>query len=395
MTSRPVCINWGVSSFYGWGIYGLNLVLNWLGDPDITPMSAAPLAPQDVVVDPLRAQALRAFFQNSRDLQAQLEPFRGGAAAVSGPVLSFFGEAFTPAPVVHDVTVTGEPTLAVTFFETAQLSPGAANRAAAYPVVVTGSTWNTEILRAHGLTNVRLVVQGIDPSLFHLAPRIGYSDRFLVFSGGKLERRKGQDIVIAAFRRFAERHPEALLVTAWHSHVPQFARTLDAGGLTGPVPFTAGGQADVAGWALANGVGADQMLDLGAVPNSQLPTLLREMDVAVFPNRAEGGTNLVAMECMACGVPVILSQNTGHLDLIEDDNCYPLVQQGELSGREAGVAGVAGWGESDVDEVLANLERVHARREEARVRGLRGAETLRRLTWADTARQMKAVILGG
>jgi glycosyltransferase involved in cell wall biosynthesis len=49
-----------------------------------------------------------------------------------------------------------------------------------------------------------------------------------------------------------------------------------------------------------------------------MPSVLQEMNVAVFPNRAEGGTNLVAMECMACGLPVILSGNTGHLDLIEN-----------------------------------------------------------------------------
>src|SRR6185312_7140413 len=81
-----------------------------------------------------------------------------------------------------------------------------------------------------------------------------------------------------------------------------------------------------------------------------------------------------------------------HLDLIEGDNCYPLAQQGALPGAEAGFEGVAGWGESDVDEIVESLERVYLRRAEARARGLRGAATLSRLTWADTARNMKALI---
>src|SRR6185312_7856169 len=160
------------------------------------------------------------------------------------------------------------------------------------------------------------------------------ADRFLVFSGGKLERRKGQDIVLAAFRVFAERHPEAMLVTAWRNAWPTPKSNIDESGLTAPLPFDAEGQADIAGWAAANGLGPGNFSDLGFVPNAQLPTILREMDAAVFANRAEGGTNLVAMECMACGVPTILSRNTGHLDLIEDDNCFPLTQQGELAGRE-------------------------------------------------------------
>ena len=58
-----------------------------------------------------------------------------------------------------------------------------------------------------------------------------------------------------------------------------------------------------------------------------MPEVLREVDVAVFPNRCEGGTNLVAMEALASGLTCILSKNTGHLDLIRADNCLPLATQ--------------------------------------------------------------------
>jgi glycosyltransferase involved in cell wall biosynthesis len=40
-------------------------------------------------------------------------------------------------------------------------------------------------------------------------------------------------------------------------------------------------------------------------------------DIAVFPNRAEGGTNLVAMECIASGIPTILNPETGQRDLLQ------------------------------------------------------------------------------
>jgi glycosyltransferase involved in cell wall biosynthesis len=125
-----------------------------------------------------------------------------------------------------------------------------------------------------------------------------------------------------------------------------------------------------------------------------MPPILREMDVAVFPNRSEGGTNLVAMECMACGVPTILSRNTGHLDLIEDGNCYALDRQAPVGGQGAGVGGTPGWGDSDVDEIVDALERAHADRSDARRRGLAGAATLSRFTWAATAARMKEIVLG-
>src|SRR3546814_1575573 len=55
--------------------------------------------------------------------------------------------------------------------------------------------------------------------------------------------------------------------------------------------------------------------------------IVREMDAALFLSRCEGGTNLVAMECMACGVPTVLSANTGHLDLVGSGVCIPLETQ--------------------------------------------------------------------
>ena len=214
------------------------------------------------------------------------------------------------------------------------------------------------------------------------------SDRFLVFSGGKLERRKGQDIVVAAFRAFAERHADATLVTAWHSPWPEAARSLDASGLAAPVPFRADRDVDVAGWAAASGIAPGQLIDLG------MPALLREMDVALCPSRCEPGTNLVAMEAMACGVPTILSANTGHLDLIEDANSYHLIRQTPSARTEEAPFGdLNGWGESDIEEIVEALETAYASREDARRRGLKGAETLAKLTWARTAAEMKAAIL--
>src|SRR5262249_9752728 len=156
---------------------------------------------------------------------------------------------------------------------------------------------------------------------------------------------------------------------------------------------TDGGALDVPAWAAASGISNNQILDLGSVPNMLMPPILREMNVAVFPNRAEGGTNLVAMECMACGVPVVLSRNTGHRDLIDGENCYTLDRQGPVPGAWTGVDGVEGWCESDVDEIVERLEQVFVDQAEARRRGARGANTLSALTWAATAKALKEIVL--
>lgn len=391
---RQVIIHWGISSFFGWGVYGLNLARAWVGDPEIEPLAALPIREADLVVDPLTRLVLRPFLERSRSLEAQLARYTGQEVRAEAVVLHALGNDMAPVPAAHGVRMRGRRTIGVVFFETALLAPEAVARARSWDTIVAGSTWNARVLEAHGVSRVRVVLQGIDPALFHPAPRRGlFRDRFLVFSGGKLELRKGQDLVLLAFRRFAERHPEALLVTAWHSPWPGLARTIEARGLVSPVVFAPDGRPDVRAWAEANGVRPGQVVDLGAVPNALLAPILRECDVALFPNRCEGGTNLVAMECMACGVPTILSANTGHLDLIEDDSCFPLRRQRGMDGVAAGFGDVPGWGESEVDEIVARLEEVHRDREEARRRGARGAERIGRFTWGRTAAAMKAIVL--
>lgn len=393
MRQRAI-INWGISSFFGWGVYGLNLALAWADDPAIEGLSAIPISPDAVAVDPLRKRALEPFFAASRGLVDQLAAVAGSRTAVDVPVLAALGNDFKMTPAAHGVHLGGNPDIGVVFFEIPQLDAETIERAKGFRRIVCGSTWNEKILREYGLDNVTTVIQGIDPTQFHPASRGRVmGGKFKIFSGGKLELRKGQDIVMDAFAKFAKRHPDAVLVTAWHSPWPQFARTLDISGRAAPVVFGDDGKVDVAAWAAANGIPSHQIMDLGAVPNAQMPALLREMDVALFPNRSEGGTNLVAMECMAAGVPTILSANTGHLDLIEPDVCYPLWNQTAVSGFGAGVGNTAGWGDSSTEEVLALLEQVYADRFEAERRGLAGARKLAEFTWGRTARAMRDIVL--
>jgi glycosyltransferase involved in cell wall biosynthesis len=392
---QRIIIGSGISSYFGWGIHGLNLALNWATDPDIEAVGALPIDPKQIVVDALRTQMLRPFLARSARFQANLEKFANRDATVKAPMIAAFGNGFKGAPAAHKVELKGQPTIAAIVFET-PLEPDAIARGRAFPLIVTASTWNERVLRAYGLDRVRTVFEGVDASYFHPAPRLGvFKDRFAIYSGGKAEFRKAQDIVLAAFKIFAERHAEAVLIAAWNSPWPRFAQSLDSTGLAAPVVFDGRGNLDVRAWVAANGIPAERVVILGPMPNTYVAPVLREMDVAIFPNRVEGGTNLVAMECMACGVPVILSRNTGHVDLIEYDNCFPLDDQRQEHNTWPGIDEVPGWGESEVGEVVERLEQVFSDSSEAKRRGLRGAETLAARTWAAHARQMKEIVFAG
>jgi glycosyltransferase involved in cell wall biosynthesis len=216
-------------------------------------------------------------------------------------------------------------------------------------------------------------------------------DRFVIFSGGKLEYRKGQDIVIEAFRRFQQRHPDALLLTAWHNIWHQTMHSIEQSGYVQGVPqVDASGTLQIAEWLSANGIPAGSVIDVGAIANPLVGQVVREADVALFPNRCEGGTNLAAMECLACGVPTILSANTGHRDLIRDGMGYALPTQQPI-GASAG-SSMHGWGESSVDEILEQLEWMYAHRDQARQKALNDAVTMQEWTWEKQVGRLLGVL---
>jgi glycosyltransferase involved in cell wall biosynthesis len=150
------------------------------------------------------------------------------------------------------------------------------------------------------------------------------------------------------------------------------------------------GRLRVASWVAANGVPPEAFYGLGFLTRDVIPFVLAECDVAVFPNRAEDATNLVAMEAMACGVPVVLSANTGHLDLIQPGLCLTLDEQRPLTnprGRRSG------WCESSVDELVTRMETVRTApiaAREAAAQAMRFMHTER--TWQGFAARVLAEV---
>ena len=144
---------------------------------------------------------------------------------------------------------------------------------------------------------------------------------------------------------------------------------------------------DIVGWLEQNGIPRDAVHDFGIFPNHLMPEAFAQSDVALFTNRCEGGTNLVAMEAMACGVPCIIAANTGQLDLIDDGNCIPLLRQGPVE-KTLGFSGTEGWGESDVAEVVDALEMAYSDRRKREEIGVRGALFMRDWSWEKVVRKI-------
>lgn len=333
-------LGWTVRDGYGWGVFGLNLVLETVrhGWAHPVPLNGF----QADGLDPGELELLGPWARSTPRARPGDHPF---------PILHALGNGLAAPPTDHR----GRPDLGVIFLEDTHLTGPTVDQAfRRYAGLLAGSQWNADLLTEAGAPAVYATPQGVDTSRFRPRPRTGrWRERFVVFSGGKLEPRKGQDLTVAAFRAFRERCPEALLVTAWHSPWPALARSLGALPTVRAVPELGAQGVDVTRWLTAEGLPPEAFVDLGAVGNREMPAVLAECDVALLPSRAEGGTNLVAMECLASGLPTLLSANTGHLDLIREVPCLALRHQAPFAWPETGTVG---WGSSDLDEIVAGLE---------------------------------------
>ena len=385
---QPVLLNWGANNLSGWGLVGLNLLFQWANDPDLLPLMGASIGENDLLAtDPLRGAACRTAILRSNGFQSELQRIPKGAR-LSFPVVVALGNG-----LVGPNTVLGKSTIARCIFENTHLAH-LDDILARYDFLLCASHWNAELLKANCSKRVEILFEGIDPSLFHPGPKSGLLDpsRFYIFSGGKVEYRKGHDLTLMAFREFSRRHPEAVLVTLWHSPWPQFANGFQ-GRLDTALTLNANGAIDAPRWLAANGIDPANVIELPQTPNPLMPQVLRDMDCALQPSRAEACTNLLAKEAMASGVPVILAANTGVKDLIDGGNCVALTRQTPIRDHAAG--GTEGWGESDVEEILDALEKLYTDTMLRRTIGQEGAEWLLRneRTWHDHARKMKALLL--
>jgi glycosyltransferase involved in cell wall biosynthesis len=383
----PIVFRWSASSYFGWGIYGLNLMLHW-PQPALTEQPLERI----VVVREDQRRRIAELTKASERLHEQLAAYAGRKVIAQTPVFIAYGNDLQCAcSGIHGVDLFGTPTIGFGVLEQAAISRANVDAVNQLAQMVAGSSWNAAVLAEAGVKRIVTVLQGVDCELFRPRPKSGrFAGRFVVFSGGQTSLRKGQDLVMLAFRAFAERHPDALLMTVWHSPWPYLAQTFTGNSELSAPPLRSDGALDVALWASRAGIGEHQFLDIGTRPNSELAAILADADVALFPNRAEGGTNLIAMECLASGVPTILSANTGHLDLIERTQTFAAMRQRPVTA--VGFRSTAGWGESDIEELVELLEAIYNRPEDARSRAERAARAMLELSWERQIRELHRVL---
>jgi len=318
-----------------------------------------------------------------------------GARVLDGPLLQGVGgEQLLP----RRPQLRSKATFGYCVFENNLLQPAwIENGRRCFRRVVAGSTWCASVLTDAGLAGVEAVPHGIDPRIFHPAGdenhgREFLEDKFVVFSGGKFELRKGQDIVIRAYKVLQDRHPDVMLVNAWNNPWPASVETMRASPLIRFAPRR-GTCVQVINQVLAdNGIDPQRVISCPQELNFALARLYQNSDVGIFPNRCEGGTNLVLMEYMACGKPAITVDTTGHADIVRASNALILGTKGETTVHDQSSLPVARWPEPDLDDAIDKLEWAFQNREKLRPLGHQAAKDLAERTWRRTAEALQKII---
>jgi glycosyltransferase involved in cell wall biosynthesis len=225
----------------------------------------------------------------------------------------------------------------------------------------------------------------VEQTLFHAERSCAPAGRFTIFSGGKFEYRKGQDLVLCAIKALQVKYKDIYFINAWSN---QWGGSTKGMAQSPYIKFEYAGST----WDefmrriyAINGMPTDRIITLPLLQQEKIPQVYHRTDIGVFPNRCEGGTNLVMMEYMACGKPVVATFGTGHTDVLRDENAYLLKNLRNVEVADLTGAVIGRWLEPKLEDLIASLEYAYWHREEAHQKGVQAAEDMKQYTWARAA----------
>jgi len=209
---------------------------------------------------------------------------------------------------------------------------------------------------------ITVIHPGVDPDRFRpdadpadWRRRVAPNGEILLLSVGRLQRRKGHDLVLSALAHWRETDPSVrYLVAGDGDYRAELEQQVREAGLGTQVTF------------------------LGALNDAALPGLYAAADIFVMPNRTDGvdfeGFGIVFLEAAAAGLPCIAGNSGGAPEAILDGETGLLV-----SG-------------TNIEELLECMRKLACSPELRRRLGLRGRDrVLDAFTWQHGSRRLRQV----
>jgi len=234
------------------------------------------------------------------------------------------------------------------------------------------SEWAAETIRSNNIDVPTSVVPlGVDPDIFHVASATPLKSPTVFFNGGKWEVRKGHDILIEAFERAFKKddNVELWMMTANLFNTP----------------------AEDNAWT--SKYNNPKVKIFPRVRTQQeVYNIMSQTDCGVFPSRAEGW-NLEALEMMACGKQVIITDCTAHTEYCSRQNAHLIgITDFEPAFDGKWFHGQGQWaklGEPQIQQFADYMRFIHERKQKGEdLTNDEGLDTAATYTWDNASRKL-------
>lgn len=243
------------------------------------------------------------------------------------------------------------------------------------------SEWAKDILKNHNIENVSVAPLGVDTNIFYPRPDVSLNkDTTNFLNIGKWEVRKGHDVLVEAFNKAFEPTDNVHLILNCYN--PFLLKQDEQGRVQdGNNTWTKLYKESKLGDKIT------------VIPNrlqSQLDVanLMNAVDCGIFPSRAEGW-NLEALEMMACGKHVIVTNYAAHTEFCNDKNSY-LIKVDNVEPAYDGIwfKGQGNWaelGDKQIEMMVHEMRLTHQiKNGGGDLYNEAGVKTAERFTWDGT-----------
>lgn len=240
------------------------------------------------------------------------------------------------------------------------------------------SNWAKDVIEDQvksQVNNVTVVPLGIDPDIFKPCD-LPTVDKTIFGNFGKWETRKGHDVLVDIFNKAFEKDDNVLLVMMPHNFFLN--------------------QDETNQWInkYKNSKLGDKIIFIDRQKSQKMVyNVMSQIHCGIFPSRAEGW-NLEALELLACGRHLIITNATAHTEFCNKDNSLLVNME---SGYEPAkdfkfFDGKFEWrhiGSNEIDQFVEHMRSIHDKRQEGSLQlNSNGIETGKKFTWKNTAQTL-------
>jgi glycosyltransferase involved in cell wall biosynthesis len=241
------------------------------------------------------------------------------------------------------------------------------------------SHWAKEVIEANvpnSIGNTHVTPLGVDGSIFKPCP-LPIVDKTIFGNFGKFETRKGHDVLPDIFNKAFEKDDDVFLIMMPHNFFLNQEETNE--------------------WVnkYKNTKLGDKIIFFERQRSQKMVyNIMSQIHCGIFPSRAEGW-NLEALELLATGRHLIITNATAHTEFCNEDNSHLINME---SGYEPAkdikfFNGEFEWrkfGDNEVEQTIEYMRMIHKKRKDGKLSlNTSGIETGKHFTWENTAKTIK------